>query len=120
MLGRPRNPAQDLADFRGGVEIRVKSLFSTPDGRVKAKWGELRLSTEPDARWASKIGQDTLAFTLATTTIALSAKQHFKRTRRFDLTSADGTVRTMTVFTPDAELVNAAFRAVAVPSPEIH
>lgn len=109
IVGKPRTPAQDLADYRDGVEIRVKALFVTPDSRVKAKWGDLALSTAPNAVWTAKLGQDTLTFQLATTTIAPAEKQHFKRVPRFDLTLADGSVRTMAVMLPDAELVKVAF-----------
>jgi len=110
-LGSPRNPAQDLADFQQGVEIRVKAMFPTPDGRVKAKWGELRLSTGQAATWTSQIGNDTFTFPLATTVITPSEKQFLKRTPRFDLTLADGSVQTMSVFVLDGALVSAAFSA---------
>ena len=111
--GNPRNPTQDLADFQRGVEIRVKAMFITPDSRVKAKWGELRLAAGQDAVWVSKIGADSYSFPLDSTTIAPADKQHFKRTPRFDLTRADGGVQTVTVFIPDAPLVNVAFGASA-------
>lgn len=111
--GRPVAPDQDLTDFRQGVEIRVKAMFVTPESRVKAQWGVLRLSAEPDATWTAKVGRDTLTIPRATTTIALAEKQNFKRVPRFELTLADGSVRTMAVTLVDAELVRAAFGASA-------
>lgn len=105
----PVSSAKDVADFHQGVELRLRALFVTPDSRVKAQWGELRLSNSADARWKAKLGQDELTIPLATTTIAPAAKHKSMGTAGFDLTLADGRVQRMRVYTGDAALVDAVF-----------
>lgn len=105
----PISPAKDVADFHQGVELRVRALFVTPDSRIKAQWGELRLSNSADAAWKAKVGKDALTIPLATTTIAPAAKHIFMGTAAFDLTLADGNVQRMRVYTRDAGLVTAVF-----------
>ncbi|MFF4835654.1 hypothetical protein [Streptomyces sp. NPDC001315] len=105
----PVSSAKDVADFHQGIELRLRALFVTPDSRVKAQWGELRLSNSADAVWEARVGKDALTIPLATTTIAPAAKHKFMGTAGFDLTLADGSVQRMRVYTGDASLVNAVF-----------
>ncbi|MEU6574156.1 hypothetical protein [Streptomyces sp. NPDC046805] len=105
----PISPAKDVADFHQGVELRVRALFVTPDSRIKAQWGELRLSNSADAAWKAKVGKDALTIPLATTTIAPAANHIYMGTAAFDLTLADGNVQRMRVYTRDAALVTALF-----------
>ncbi|OIJ65035.1 hypothetical protein WN71_025905 [Streptomyces mangrovisoli] len=109
----PVSPAKDVADFHDGVELRLRALFVTPDSKVKAKWGELRLSNSADATWEAKVGNDTLTIPLATTTIAPADKPLFMGVARFNLTLADGKVQPMSVYAGDAGLVNAVFGEAA-------
>ncbi|MEV6019223.1 MULTISPECIES: hypothetical protein [unclassified Streptomyces] len=105
----PVSSAKDVADFHQGVELRVRALFVRPDSKVKAQWGELRLSNSADAKWESRVGKDALTIPLATTTIAPADKHLFMGTAGFDLTLADGSVQRMRVYTGDASLAKAVF-----------
>jgi hypothetical protein len=105
----PVSSAKDVADFHQGIELRVRALFVTPDSKVKAKWGELRLSNSADAMWEAKVGKDALTIPLATTTIAPADKHIFMGTAGFNLTLADGNVQRMRVYTRDVSLVKAVF-----------
>ncbi|MET8137913.1 hypothetical protein [Streptomyces sp. NPDC005251] len=105
----PVSSAKDVADFQQGVELRARALFVMPDSRVKAQWGELRLSNSADAIWEARVGKDALTIPLATTTIAPADKHLFMGTAGFDLTLADGNVQRMRVYTGDASLVKAVF-----------
>lgn len=109
----PLSSAKDVADFHQGVELRLRALFVLPDSKVKAQWGELRLSNSADAVWEAKVGKDALTIPLATTAIAPTAKPASLGTAGFDLTLADGTVRRMRVYSGDAGLVCAAFGRTA-------
>jgi hypothetical protein len=104
----PRGSAQDVADFQQGVELLTRAMFATPDSKIKAKWGYLRLSNSADAVWTSTVGSDTLTI-LRATLLAPSERRALRGSTRFDLTFADGTVKSMVVFDRDVDLVRTAF-----------
>ncbi|MFC9457111.1 hypothetical protein [Streptomyces sp. NPDC056983] len=104
----PVSSTKDVADFQQGIELRVRALFVTPDSKIKAQWGELRLSNSADAAWKAKASKAALTIPLAST-IAPTDNHIYMGTAGFDLTLADGNVKRMRVYTRDASLVRAVF-----------